>query len=279
MKRLAPWAWLVVLGTALALSWWSMDSLALHFGMPKLLAAMVSATFDGAALVAADLAMKRATVADSAGAVKLVMVGTVGLSAWLNFQHGLLLGYPLAIRVLFAAPSVISGVLFELELRNLHRARLHELDLVAPSLPRFGFLVWLLHPFGAVHRVYQITGSRLRSVPETVMDWQQSVGTAVTVVPLGSPVLKAAVEAAAGDAGDASVEPVAPVVPARRPGRAPVPDEVYLAPLRELVAAHGGMVPSVREVARKLSIGQDRARRLVEVVNGERESTGGAARA
>src|SRR6267142_1681512 len=122
MKRLAPWAWLVVLGTALALSWWSLDALALRFGVPKLLAGMVSATFDGAALVAADLALRRAAMADSAVAVKLLMIVTVGLSAWLNEQHGALLGYPWPGRVLFAAPSVISGWLFELQLRSLRGA-------------------------------------------------------------------------------------------------------------------------------------------------------------
>jgi hypothetical protein len=50
MKVVARWAWVAVLGTALALSWWSLDALARHYGMPPILAAMVSATFDGAAL-------------------------------------------------------------------------------------------------------------------------------------------------------------------------------------------------------------------------------------
>jgi hypothetical protein len=39
VKNIDPWAWLIVLGTALALSWWSLDALALHFGVPKVLAA------------------------------------------------------------------------------------------------------------------------------------------------------------------------------------------------------------------------------------------------
>jgi hypothetical protein len=38
------------------------------------------------------------------------------------------------------------------------------------------------------------------------------------------------------------------------------PDERYLVTLRELVDEGGGVVSSIREVARKLSIGQDRAR-------------------
>jgi hypothetical protein len=35
-------------------------------------------------------------------AVKLLMLVAVGLSAWLNWQHGALLEYPLVGRVLFA---------------------------------------------------------------------------------------------------------------------------------------------------------------------------------
>ena len=52
----------------------------------------------------------------------------------------------------------------------------------------------------------------------------------------------------------------------QRAGRKPVPDEQYLARLRELVTAAGGAVPSAREVARLLSVGQDRARRLVAMM-------------
>ena len=95
--------------------------------MPEVLAGMMSATFDGAALVAADLALRRAAVADSAAAVKLLIIATIGLSSGLNYAHGLLLGYSVAIRVLFAAPSVIGGWLFELQLSGIHRSRLHEL--------------------------------------------------------------------------------------------------------------------------------------------------------
>lgn len=268
MKRLAPWAWLVVLGTALALSWWSLDSVALRFGMPKLLAGMVSATFDGAALVAADLALRRAARADPAFAVKLLMVTTVGLSAWLNAEHAIILGYPMAARVLFAAPSVISGWLFELQLRSLHRERVQETGRGVRPLPRLGVAVWVFHPIAALRRLSQIAGSRLRSVPVTVMDWQEPVRTAVAVLPLEPPALERQIGAAAGDAGDVPVEPVAPVLP-RQSGRAPVPDELYLERLRDLVAEDGGVVPSIREVTRRLSIGQDRARRLVAVVQAE----------
>jgi hypothetical protein len=55
----------------------------------------------------------------------------------------------------------------------------------------------------------------------------------------------------------------------RKVGRSPVPDELYLIRLRELIAENEGVVPSIRQVARKLSIGQDRARRLLTTLKGE----------
>ena len=272
MKQLARWAWVAVLGTALALSWWSLDALARHYGMPPVLAAMVSATFDGAALVAADLAMRRAAVADSALAVNVLMLAAVGLSAWLNYEHGLLLHYPVAVRVLFASPSVIGGSLFELQLRSQHRSRLHELGRVAEPLPRFGLMVWAFHPFAALRRLSQISASRLRSVPVDVIDWTgagSAVGTLAGGAPLDAP---GTVLVAVPD--ERSIEPdlhteVAEAI--KRAGRKPVPDEFYAEQLRELVAADGGVVPSAREVARLLSVGQDRARRLVVMLCGDQD--------
>ena len=272
MKLLARWAWVAVLGTALALSWWSLDALARHYGMPPALAAMVSATFDGAALVAADLAMRRAAVADSAVAVKVLMLGAVGLSAWLNFEHGMLLHYPVAIRVLFASPSIIGGSLFELQLRSLHRIRLHELGRVAAPLPRFGLMVWAFHPFAALRRLSQISASRLRSVPLHVIDWTEA-GTAASALPEEVPddapdsVLVVASDGQPIEAGPGTEAVDSP----KRAGRKPVPDEQYADQLREHVAAAGGAIPSAREVARLLSVGQDRARRLVAMLSAETE--------
>jgi hypothetical protein len=46
-------------------------------------------------------------------------------------------------------------------------------------------------------------------------------------------------------------------------GRTPVPDELYLAKLRELLDEAGGVVPSAREVAGRLSVGQARRAAVV----------------
>ena len=171
------------------------------------------------------------------------MLGAVGLSAWLNYEHGLLLHYPVAVRVLFASPAVIGGSLFELQLRSQHRARLYELGRVAEPLPRLGFLVWAFHPFAALRRLSQISASRLCSVPVNVMDWAGAMaadalpdvgnrgvpGEALAAMPDGQPI-EAAPDTEVAD-------------PLKRVGRKPVPDEQYAAKLREHVAAAGGVIP------------------------------------
>jgi hypothetical protein len=70
------------------------------------------------------------------------------------------------------------------------------------------------------------------------------------------PVLGAAMKARP------SVAPVGITTPtARRRGRKGTPDEGYAQQLREAITANSGAVPSAK--ASTLSIGQDRARRLV----------------
>lgn len=102
------------------------------------------------------------------------------------------------------------------------------------------------------------------------------VGAGLAGVPDRPVILAAPVEVEDDDpAGDAAgeldderaQEDAAEEAPAaRKAERSSVPDELYMAKLRELVDKAGGVVPSIREVARRLSIGQDRARRLVVIL-------------
>ena len=165
---------------------------------------------------------------------------------------------------------MIGGSLFELQLRSQYRTRLHELGRVAEPLPRFGFMVWAFHPFAALRRVSQISASRLCSVPLNVMDW------------MGAPSPVHQLPGAPAAAPGSAVVLVSNALPTdalpdgnrgrtvRRAGRKPVPDEFYAAQLREHVAAAGGVIPPAREVARLLSVGQDRARRLVAMLSAEK---------
>lgn len=137
----------VVLIVALALSWWSLYSLAVTFyGVPHILAIGVSAAFDGAALFVADLASKYARTEDSGLATKLATYLFVGASVYLNVEHAMLLSYGVPGMVLFGAPPVIAGILFELYLRFVHRTEMRANGLVPKRMPVFGKISWLIFP-------------------------------------------------------------------------------------------------------------------------------------
>jgi uncharacterized protein DUF2637 len=164
-------AWPLVVGAALAISWWSLYTLA-HgkYGMPVYLAAVVSTVYDGGALVLADLSQRYARSTDSGAGPRALMLTLIGASAWLNYEHAVMLSYSLPGKVMFASPPVVAGALFEIEQRFTHREALRAHGRVAPALPAFGRYAWLLHPARTVKRVWLITASRVDSVPLTVMD-------------------------------------------------------------------------------------------------------------
>jgi hypothetical protein len=152
---------------------------------------------------------------------------------------------------------------------------------VAKPLPRFGLIVWAFHPWAALRKVSQIAASRLRSVPVSVLDWEgaptpahELVGVSNRPVILAAPVEMEADKVGENEASalddERTQEDVEEEAPApRKTGRSSVPDELYMAKLGELVEKAGGVVPSAREVARRLGVGQDRARRLVAQLKDE----------
>jgi hypothetical protein len=151
IKRILDWrgaaSFGVVLVVALALSWWSLYSLAVTFyDVPQILAIGVSAAFDGAALFVADLASKYARTEDSGLATKLATYLFVGASVYLNVEHAMLLDYGIPGMVLFGAPPVIAGILFELYLRFIHRSEMRSNGLVPKRMPVFGKLSWFMYP-------------------------------------------------------------------------------------------------------------------------------------
>lgn len=151
VKKILDWrgaiSFGVVLIVALALSWWSLYSLAVTFyGVPQILAIGVSAAFDGAALFVADLASKYARTEDSGLATKLATYLFVGASVYLNVEHAMLLAYGVPGMVLFGAPPVIAGILFELYLRFIHRSEMRSMGLVPKRMPVFGKISWLIFP-------------------------------------------------------------------------------------------------------------------------------------
>ncbi|ASR77298.1 hypothetical protein FDI36_gp028 [Streptomyces phage NootNoot] len=178
VKRILDWrgsiSFGVVLIVALALSWWSLYSLAITFyGVPQILAIGVSAAFDGAALFVADLASKYARTEDSGLATKLATYLFVGASVYLNVEHAILLSYGIPGMVLFGAPPVIAGILFELYLRFVHRSEMRANGLVPKRMPVFGKISWLIFP-----------GKTFRGFKDVVFYRLNEVVTGVTGQPL-----------------------------------------------------------------------------------------------
>jgi hypothetical protein len=146
--------WMVVVIAALSISTWSLYWLGVHVGMPKQLAGVVSAAFDGGAIVASNLCLKWARVHGVSGFMaRMAMFSFGGMSAWLNWNHAILANLPYVARFLFAAPPVIALVTIELYLRFEHRAALKRAGNLPKELPRFSKWAWLLMPrrsFGAI---------------------------------------------------------------------------------------------------------------------------------
>jgi hypothetical protein len=200
-------------------------------------------------------AAKRSRTAEALSRLpaKPLMLVAVGLSARLNYEHGALLGYPLVGRVLFVAPSVLSGWLFELQLRSLRRERLYATGRIAKPVPQFGLIVWAFHPWPALRHLSRITAARLQSIPESVMDWEGAPAKVHELVAVpGEVVADPALLAAPVDLVDSEAEedeavdeqtPQDAQEAARMPakaGRSRVLDELYLGKLRELVDEAGG---------------------------------------
>jgi hypothetical protein len=265
----------LVVGAALGISWWSLDTLATRFGMPGGLAAVVSAVFDGGALILGELSMRYARSADSGAAARALMLALVGASTWLNWEHAGLLGYPSAARVMFAAPSIVAGSLVEVELRWRHRDGLRAQGRVAPGLPPFGRWCWMLHPLATFRRVYTMTASRVVSVPVTAMDMDM-VGTpllpmsaSAAVEPSRSECVSSALQVHSTTALGVHSERTQTAVEEdlRRPPRL-APDIAWL-PLARAAAACRGELPSARELAGLIHVGQDRAGRLLRLLAAE----------
>lgn len=137
----------LVLIVALVLSGWSMATLALgFFGLPIWLAVAVSIAFDGAAIYTAILASEYSKTEDSGLSARLSTFGFVGVSAYLNWQHAVLLGLTVPGQVFFLVPPLVAWILFEQFLRFEHRQELRKRGRVAQAMPVLGRLAWMRFP-------------------------------------------------------------------------------------------------------------------------------------
>ncbi|OUC97812.1 DUF2637 domain-containing protein [Streptomyces swartbergensis] len=114
------------------------------YGVPKLLAVLVAACFDGAALACLYLASEAVRENRSAVAPRLATLVLAGISIYLNRLHALHIEGGLGATLLFAAPTVALLLIADLSwaaTRARHRIDRGERPM---RLPVFGWLGWLL---------------------------------------------------------------------------------------------------------------------------------------
>lgn len=161
----------LVLTVALAISWWSLFTLAISFGMPTILAIAVSASFDGAALFFAGMTSKYAVSDDNGIFPKSATYLMVVVSMILNIMHAFNLGLGVSGMIMFGASSFVAGLIFEVYLRYVHRKTLKEKGRVLDKLPLTGLLAMLVHPVISFRVINKAIKRRLQLASVSVSDF------------------------------------------------------------------------------------------------------------
>jgi hypothetical protein len=137
----------LVVVVALGMSWFSMFHLATAvFGLPKILAAGISLSFDGGALWLGMVSAKYAVSEDSGFGVRLATYAFIAASVFLNVAHATVLGYGLVGQVMFGCAPVMAGILLEVFLKFESRQALRKAGRILDHMPKAGKLAWLRYP-------------------------------------------------------------------------------------------------------------------------------------
>lgn len=162
-ERVMKGVFFFILTVAMLLSAWSLTTLGISYGMPMAFAVLISAAIDGAGIMAGYRASTYARSPYSGLGPKVITFGLVGVSAWLNANHAMMLGYGIPGAILFAAPAVIVGVLLDMELKWTGKEELVRNGHVLERLPIFGRLAWALFPGNTFKGLKTVVKSRLDS--------------------------------------------------------------------------------------------------------------------
>lgn len=213
MKLARRLAWILVVAAALAISNWSLAYVARSWGVPGWLPWIVSAVFDGVALLCADLALKAARLGDSTFAPSAGLLIFGGASAAFNSYHAQLAGLPAAAWVFYAFPPLAALAAVELQLRHDRRSALREAGRIAEPLPAFGGATWLNLPWSTYRAqreimAYRQTSTLAAATPVRVTAWAEP-----------EPEQRAELAASAARLDPASPVKAARAASARTPGR------------------------------------------------------------
>lgn len=176
-------AWTVVLVVALATSWDGIMQTALLVGAPRALALAASATFDGAAILAATIAHRYAATPYSGLLPRLFLFCLLGASCTLQLWRVHQQGYGVAGILLWASPAVCAVCLHEID--RAWYARQARAGAGWTPLPRLGVLVWLRYPGRAFSVWSAVLEHRIDTVTRLALPERQ------TAAPVESPEVSA----------------------------------------------------------------------------------------
>lgn len=150
---------------ALALSGWSLFTLAISLGIPKILAVVTSIAFDGSSIYMGLLANEYAKDDQAAGTTRMWTYFLIILSAGFNAYHGFLLS-PVAA-AFFAMPSVAAGALFSEGIKFENREALKIAQRLPERLVKIPKIAWLRFPHKAFQKQSKEILTRYLEEPET----------------------------------------------------------------------------------------------------------------
>ena len=146
--KLLKWYYYVLLGVvalvALSMTWWSMFDLGVStLSVPVLIAGATSFLFDLGAVYLGLLSIQYAKTPDSGFGVELGTFSFIAASTYIVAQHGILLNYPVAGILMFAAAPVVLGIMLKATLNYLNRQQRRESGRITEKLPSVGWLTWV----------------------------------------------------------------------------------------------------------------------------------------
>lgn len=160
MNRLVKAAWPVVLTMTLLAAGWSISDQLIRWSMPTWLSYGISLMFDAGGLICALYAQRAVERGTSAGLSRLSILAFAGVSALLNYHHGVLIGGSYA-GLAFASTSGLVELLFELHRRDARDHEMVDRGLVAEMLPRIPAMGWIMFPVRSMLTLRAAVGARL----------------------------------------------------------------------------------------------------------------------
>lgn len=162
MSAVLRGAWLYVLAATLTVGGWSMyHVLHARLDLPWAIALVGALVFDGAGLIFSEYA--RAAIERGRGFTLpgLCMLGTVAASAFVNYSHGVSLGWGHAGGAALGAIPVVLELLFGAHTLDARLAALHHARLLPARLPRVGVLGAVMYPIRSWRAIRAVIGRRL----------------------------------------------------------------------------------------------------------------------